>query len=67
MPSPTQQTLQDGERLLTDGRILLASVPVRHRNGKVIGTALVEARLGYIDGVINAARVGSRAWCSWWC
>lgn len=44
------------ERLLTDGRVLVASVPVASRDGRRLGTALVGLKLAYLDGVIAAQR-----------
>ncbi len=45
-----------GDRLLSDGHVLVAAVPVVHRDGRRLGTAYVGLKLGYLDGVVLAAR-----------
>ena len=55
-PVPPREPLRDGEQMLSDGTMLVASVPVTQRDGRRIGTAMVGLRLSYLDGVIAAAR-----------
>ncbi len=48
--------LRAGERMQSDGHTLVASVPITHRDGRFIGTAMVGLRLAYVEAVIGAAR-----------
>jgi serine phosphatase RsbU (regulator of sigma subunit)/anti-sigma regulatory factor (Ser/Thr protein kinase) len=50
------RALAAGDRLLSDGRTLVATVPVVHRDGRRLGTAYVGLKLSYLDGVVLAAR-----------
>jgi len=55
-PTQAREKLDAGELMLSDGHRLVASVPVRHRDGRQIGTAYVGMQLDYLDAVIQAAR-----------
>jgi serine phosphatase RsbU (regulator of sigma subunit)/anti-sigma regulatory factor (Ser/Thr protein kinase) len=56
--APSRQALQPGEKMQTDGRLLVASAPVSHRDGRRMGTALVGLPLSYVEDVIQRARRG---------
>lgn len=52
----SQQALRKGEQLLSDGALLVAAVPVLHRDGRRIGTSMVGLRLGYLQSILENAR-----------
>lgn len=55
-PVPRSDFLESGETLLSDGLLLVGSAPVRHHDGRRLGTALVGLRRDYIDQVLGTAR-----------
>jgi serine phosphatase RsbU (regulator of sigma subunit)/anti-sigma regulatory factor (Ser/Thr protein kinase) len=50
------QALAPGEAMISDGKMLIASAPVAHRNGREFGTAMVGLDLHYLDRMIGSAR-----------
>lgn len=52
----SQPALGKGEQLLSDGALLVAAVPVLHRDGRRIGTSMVGLRLGYLQSILENAR-----------
>jgi serine phosphatase RsbU (regulator of sigma subunit)/anti-sigma regulatory factor (Ser/Thr protein kinase) len=48
-PVPTEAALQPHESIAANGTILLASTPVVHANGEIMGTALVGLSRAYIE------------------
>ncbi|MBU1700176.1 MAG: SpoIIE family protein phosphatase [Candidatus Eisenbacteria bacterium] len=55
-PETAQLELGDGEAMLGNSENLVASAPVLHPSGQVIGTAVVGLQRNYINQVINAGR-----------
>lgn len=55
-PVATEVRLVAGESLVTDGRVLVARVPVAHRDGRTIGVAQVGLRRDYVERLIARAR-----------
>ena len=55
-PIVSHQPQRGGEQLLTDGTLLVASVPVMHRDGRRIGTAMAGIRRDYLEGVLDRVR-----------
>jgi len=52
----TTQELQQGESLLGDAAMLVASVPVTHANGQVLGSAWVGLKRSYLEAVVTRSR-----------
>jgi sigma-B regulation protein RsbU (phosphoserine phosphatase) len=55
-PVHARQPLRQGEQMLSDNKMLVASVPVWHRDGRWLGTSMVGLQLRYLDDVIERAR-----------
>jgi len=53
---PATLPLAKGERLFRYDRVLVASVPVTHRDGRYLGQVFVGMRLDYLEGVMLRAR-----------
>jgi serine phosphatase RsbU (regulator of sigma subunit)/anti-sigma regulatory factor (Ser/Thr protein kinase) len=53
---PTSRPLAPGESMVGDTELVVASAPVHHLNGQVIGMAAVGLRRGYVDEILGAAR-----------
>lgn len=53
---PTQLALGSGEGLMSDLGDLLATVPVRHPDGRPLGIVIVGMPRNYLDGVLATAR-----------
>lgn len=56
VPQPTQRELGPGEAMVGDAEVMLASAPVRHRNGQQIGTAWVGLKRSYLEHALAEAR-----------
>jgi serine phosphatase RsbU (regulator of sigma subunit) len=55
-PIASSLALAGGEEISSDGRLLVASAPVRHRDGRRIGTAMVGLKRNYLDHLLARAR-----------
>lgn len=51
-----KQDLLDGEKILGNSELLVAMVPARHANGRIVGTALVGAKQAYLDAIVTRPR-----------
>jgi serine phosphatase RsbU (regulator of sigma subunit)/anti-sigma regulatory factor (Ser/Thr protein kinase) len=55
-PASTTVALDSTETLMRNDALLFASAPIRHRNGEVIGTAIVGLRLESIERAVARGR-----------
>jgi len=55
-PQPSLHPLNEGEVLLGNPDMLVASVPASHANGQVIGSALVGLRRSHLEAMVTRSR-----------
>ena len=56
-PAPGNVAFRAGEEILGDAELLVVSVPAKHANGRLVGTALVGLKKSYLNEIVTRQRM----------